>query len=420
MPLVAFPLKALLPGDDLSDFEKSMDTIIQGLTQWKPAHNSRKTEAKVTSIHAPSFEAAIAEMNNLFLRRRWGDGLPILPATREKVDWILKGTDLQRDAVVGKIGPVGGIATTETLAIALAMSGGRPEYLPVLLAAVQAVVDPRQAHDKWQATTNSNYPVIIVNGPVAREIRLNSGFGCLGPDPVHPAGASIGRALRLLLQNVGGAIPGSGTMSGFGGPARYTNIVFAEDEANSPWSPLHVERGFPETSSAVTVYSVSSTDYMFGPTADSEESALMSLHGLASHMASPNRICFDVAYTLGSPGVVIIPHITAQGLARLGWSKDRVKQFLWENSKIAWSKLVSTGCYLEGTIKAPKEYWQDPMPITSSPGNILIVVAGGKIRSNYWMQVGVAQSPTSVEVKAPTGWEGLLARAVKDIGPLPD
>ncbi|MDP1717675.1 MAG: hypothetical protein Q8L40_06330, partial [Burkholderiales bacterium] len=121
----------------------------------------------------------------------------------------------------------------ESCAIALAMAGGRPEYLPVLLAAVEACFDPTTNFEQLQAASGGAFPVIIVNGPIAKQIRLNSGFGCLGPDPQRPAGASIGRALRLMQQNLGGALPGTGTMANYGG-VRATNVVFAEDEDGLP------------------------------------------------------------------------------------------------------------------------------------------------------------------------------------------
>src|SRR5262249_12422700 len=127
--------------------------------------------------------------------------------------------------------------------IVFAMTGGRPEYLPVLLAAVDAFLDPTSGSTQLQTTSGSAFPIVIVNNPISAQIRLNSGFSCLSPDPQRPAGASIGRALRLLQQNVGGALPGIGTMANYGG-VRYTNVVFAEDEANLPpgWATHATER----------------------------------------------------------------------------------------------------------------------------------------------------------------------------------
>src|SRR5262249_23193405 len=159
----------------------------------------------------------------------------------------------------------------------LAMAGGRPEYLPVLIAATKAILDPLMRHHLLNTSVCSCFPVVVVNGPIARQIRLNAGYGCLGPDPVHPAGASIGRAIRLLIQILGKAVPGTGSMALFGGPARYTNLVFAENEEALPsaWNPLGIERGFPKGSNVVTVSTALGTvDITGGGTAATMEDAL--------------------------------------------------------------------------------------------------------------------------------------------------
>ncbi len=193
-------------------------------------------------VEGASVEDAFARANHLMLANRWGDGLPLWPPTRERVDWILTGAAQPRRQRLGTFPPRGGVTTIESCAIALAMAGGRPEYLPVLVAAVEAFLDPESGSETLQAASGSAFPVVIVNGPIGAQIRLNAGFGCLGPDPQRPAGASIGRALRLLQQNLGGALPGIGTMANYGG-LRYTNVVFAEDEASLPagWAP-HAHR----------------------------------------------------------------------------------------------------------------------------------------------------------------------------------
>ena len=216
--IVEFPMGMFMPGSDLSPINENIDKIVYGLTKWEPKIEARRayTPPKVM-VQGKDYHEAILNMNLVFLRNGWGDGLPLLPATEERVKWLLTGTDLPPDTVVGTILPRGNIATRESLAVCLAMAGGRPEYLPVLIAAVEAFVDPLFYHERIQTTTNSNYPVVIVNGPIAKQLRLNSGYGCLGPDPNHPAGASIGRALRLLQLDVGGAIPRAGTMALYGG-----------------------------------------------------------------------------------------------------------------------------------------------------------------------------------------------------------
>ncbi len=259
---VVYPVGMFVQGSDLTPIENKIDELIAGLTKWKPKIKdiSVITPTKVR-VEGKDYEEAVDNVNKLFLRNMWSDGLPIGPPTKERVNWLLRGTDLSPDKVVTKILPRGGIVTVETIAVNLAMAGGRPEYMPVLIAAVEAISAPQSQHHRWNTTTCSVYPAVIVNGPITKQIRLSSGYGCLGPDPLHPAGASIGRAIRFLLQDAGGAIPGIGTMSIFGGPARYTNIVFAEDEGGVPfdWESLNVEQGFPRGSNVVTTYAVAST-----------------------------------------------------------------------------------------------------------------------------------------------------------------
>ena len=298
----------------------------------------------------------------------------------------------------------------------LTMAGGRPEYMPVLIAAVEAISAPHFEHHRMNSTTCSVYPVIIINGPIAKEIRLGSGYGCLGPDPLHPAGASIGRAIRFLLQDAGGAIPGIGTMSIYGGPARYTNIVFAEDEDGVPsdWEPLNVEQGFPPGSNTVTTYAVASTTNITGGETGDKQSGLFSLSLAAEVMGVPSGNYWNFPYNPeGAAGILLMARGTAQGLSRLGWSKEEVKTYLWEHSKVPGSKLALW--IQRGWIT------QDPMPVSMNPKGIKIVVAGG-LQSMHmmWLQVGCCpERLTSAEIKLPANWNDLLKKAKEDLGPLP-
>jgi hypothetical protein len=179
---VSFPIYLFLVDSDLTPVKENIDKFIDGLTKWQPSIKEKKAlEPPPVTIQGKDFEDNLNQMNRLFARNRWGDGLPLLPATPEKVKWILRGTDTPPGTKVGKILPRGRIATVNTLAIALAMAGGRPEYLPVLIAAVEAMTDPGLNHQSWQATSCSIFPAVIVDGPIAKQIRLNSGFGLLAP-----------------------------------------------------------------------------------------------------------------------------------------------------------------------------------------------------------------------------------------------
>ncbi|MBI2958475.1 MAG: hypothetical protein HYY32_06485 [Chloroflexi bacterium] len=419
-PHVVYPLGMFIPGSDLAPLKEMLDELVSGLTAWKPKKQAERVSLPTSiMVQGSDYEDALAKTNVYFLKRLWSDGLPIVPPTRSRVAALMRGTDLPADKVMARIMPRGGSVTVETLAANLAMAGGRPEYMPVLIAAVEAITAPAFHHELMNPTTCSNYPVVIVNGPVARQIRLASGYGCLGPDPVHPAGASIGRAIRFLLQGAGGAVPGKGTMSIFGGPARYTNIVFAEDEDGIPpdWQPLSVEQGFPCGANAATAYTVASTTNIVGGDAGIAQSALETLGRAAAFMAVPSRNYFGNPHNPeGAAGILIIARATAQGLSQLGWSKDKVKAYLWERAKITPSLIYSSR---HSGARNPGE---GPLPVSLSPKGIKIVVAGGAQSGHMmWMQVGVgSEKLTSAEIKLPRAWDTLLAKAEEDLGPLPE
>jgi len=423
--MVTFPIDTFLVDSDLSSVEQNLDKFVDGLTKWEPKVKEKGLlKPPKIKIEGKDYEEAVTNMNTLFLRNLWGDGLPLLSPTDERVNWILRGTDISPDTEIGKILPKGGIATVETVAVSLVMAGGRPEYLPVLIASIEAILDPALRHQKWQATSSSVYPVVIVNGPITRQIRLNSGFGLVGPDPRHPAGASIGRAIRLLLQNVGGALPGVGTMAMFGG-MRYTNAVFAEDERGLPsgWEPLNVEYlGHPKGTNTVAVSTASSaTNIVRRGTGKEtlEEEALTSLQIIASYMRSFNVSSFD-GYREGTPGILLISSPVAGQLASSGWTKKKIKEFLWENSKIPLSEIKKTGFIRWIEYENLTETLRDPWPITSKPENLMIVVAGGRHPTHaYWLQSAMAPRVVSAEIKLPTNWDKLIKESVEDLGPVP-
>jgi hypothetical protein len=421
----AFPMKMFLPGGDLSPIEKNLDAIIDGLTRWQPAEVATSAGASRLTVEASGYADAARKLNLLFLANRWSDGLPILPPTDEAVQEMLTGTDLSAETVLGKILPRGGVANIEAVAVAAAMAGCRPEYMPVLIASLEAILDPVVDHQHMQSTTGSTHPAAIVNGPVARQIRLNCGYGCLGPSSAYPAGASIGRAIRFLLMNLGGAIPGSGSMSLYGGPGRYTGLVFAEDEQNLPpdWKPLAVERGFPAGTNAVTVIATTGNTSIWEGAALSEKEALYTLFDISGVMRVPYAGYFNHAFNpKGAPGILLVGRATAEGFSNLGWSKDKVKNYLWENTTLAdsdWLRKILAQFARRGMYV--KDHVRFPMPIALGPENFIIVVAGGEQSGHsYWLQVhGGTFGPASKEIVLPKNWNNLLEKAEEELGPLP-
>lgn len=423
LAMVTFPIDVFLTESDLSPIEQEIDKIIEGLTGWEPKSKAQgRVKPSKVRVEGKNYEDALNNMNALFSRNLWSDGLPLLPPTEEHVSWILRGTDFAPETELGRLLPRSGIVTIETLAVSLAMAGGRPEYLPILMASVEAILDPSLKHQKWQATSESLFPVVIVDGPVAEQIRLNSGFGLVGPHPGFPAGGSIGRALRLLQQNVGGALPGVGSMAQFGG-MRYTNAVFAEDEEHLPpdWEPINVEYlGYPRGTNTVAVTIAGGVANIVRRGTGKEtldEEAITSLHIIASYLRSFNVGCFD-GYEDGTPGVLILSATIARQMANLGWTKNRIKRFLWENSRTPLAEIRQNG--LDRWIEFENLGYtlRDPWPITSKPENLLIVVAGGMHPTNaYWMQSGMSPRVASAEVRLPKNWGKLLREAATSVGP---
>jgi hypothetical protein len=425
MPVVAFPVDVFLPGSDLSSIEARKQEFYQGLTVWRSTANFAASDATpMIKSNGASYEEALTNANNLFLANMWGDGLPIWPATRARVDWVLQGTDRPRDVVLGKVLPRGGTATIESCAVALAMAGGRPEYLSVLIAVVEAFLDPLSDSEHMQADSAGAFPVVIVNGPIAQQIRLNTGFGCLGPDPQRPAGGSIGRALRLMQQNLGGALPGVGAMAMWGA-MRYTNAVFGEDEKSLPecWLPHATERhGFaPGTNSVSLMWATGVTNIRRRSVKKEtpETDSLQGMYRMADYLRSPNLGAL-IGYDEGTPGVLMLSPVVAKAMAALGWTKQSIREFLWKHAKIPADDLQ------RGGINAWLEADRDPVvresaklaewPYSARPENLVLLVGGGGHPTNsYWME-GYSPHVVGRKIDMPKEFAKLLAQADQDVG----
>ena len=424
--LTEFPVTMMLPGGDQTPLREAIDDVIYGITKWEPETKEKgTTQPERLTVTGKDHAEALANNDYLLLKNLWSDGLPSVPATEERVNWILTGTDLPRDTILGPEGygtiqPRGGIATVESVAICLAMAGGRPEYMPVLIAATEGLLDPLSMHGTMNATTCSGTPVVIVNGPIARQIRVNAKYGCLGPSSEYPAGASIGRAIRFMLVAMGGGVPGQGSMAIYGGGFRYCNVVFAEDEEGLPsdWDPVHVERGFPKDSNVVTVYAgVASQINLNGVRCLTEETAMATMHSFAGSMKQAGN--WQHAY---GPGILLLARYAVQPLSDLGWTKRTVQEKLWELSK---TPVVDLGNYWGegGAETVGVEMGTDPVPLCKEPGDIMIVCCGGEQSGHgLWMQTGYqpfAYVSTEVKLPAQAEWDALLAQAEEDLGPAP-
>ena len=184
-------------------------------------------------------------------QRGWSDGLPIVPPTGERILRMLEGTSLDPQTVVGRIPPNLTECTVEKVAINAVMAGCKPEYMPIILAAIKAALDPLFTLHGLLCTTCFSGPIIIVNGPITKEIGMNWGMNALGQG--NRANSTIGRALQLVVRNVGGVIPGEIDRATLGSPGKI-GFCFAEDETDPTWEPLSVSRGFNPEANTVTLF----------------------------------------------------------------------------------------------------------------------------------------------------------------------
>lgn len=319
--------------------------------------------------------AHIAEAIEVAYALGWTDGLPVVPATRALVEPFLAMTEWPADHVVAELPPVGGQATVEKIAVNAVMAGCRPEYFPVILAAIAAIADERFSLQGVLGSTHMATPVLVINGPIRSRLEINHGGNLLGPG--YRANATIGRAVNLLLRNVGGSYPGTTSKSVFGQGGRFT-CCFAEDEDSNPWQPLHVERGFGRTDNTVTAFPGASPQHIYNPGADD---AWAILDTMADGMAALGNAQLRV---MGDAMVVFSPH-HVRLLSAAGLKKADVQQYLFDHARQPVEKVnLMLGKTFSTELK--RKLWprwlsfEAPgamIPVVRKPQDILVLVAGG-------------------------------------------
>jgi len=347
--------------------DAAMPEIIAALT--KPLTPSEKSpKQKVEKPARIIFKGSNQEVNHFFYGKGWTDGLPIVPPTEKAVAAMMAGTDLPADQVVAKMIPKLGKATVEKIAVNAVMAGALPTYMPVLIAAVQALADPKTRFDVFQTSTGSWAPFFAINGPVRNDINVNCGSGVFSPG--NMANAVIGRAVGLMVKNIAGVRKGIEDMGVLGNPEKYS-LVLGEYEEESPWEPLHVDFGLRKEDSALTVFFPNS----YSQTIPAQTSA----QGIAERLASMSP------YSLSC--LVVIPD-HAQILSSEGWSKKRLREFILKN--------------------APR----GEMRRTLNDEDFIVVVAGGP---GVWMAAlkssgGFGNSFVTKKIELPRNWDKLVAK----------
>ena len=321
--------------------------------------------------------ADLADAIELLYATGWTDGLPVVPPSAELVGrfvgYFAERTGRRGGDLVAELPPLGGRATVERVAVNAVMAGCRPEHLPVVIAALEAMMDERFNLRGVMASTGIHTPLIIVNGPIADALGVNGGYNCFGAG--WRANATIGRAVKLCLVNLGGAIPGETNKATFGHPGSYTYCV-AEDEAANPWDSLAVELGFQPGDSVVSVFPGEAP------------------HNIMYHDSQPRNFLYVLAdtmcalgnvqmYVMGDTLVVIGPE-HAKFLHNGGWTKRDIRQFLYEHARKP-VRLLKRGGPPQGDARRG-HFWpryidaeddNQMVPVVRAPDRIHLMVAGG-------------------------------------------
>jgi hypothetical protein len=386
----------------------ALTDIVAALTG--PLTPEEKSPGTKEIEHPPRilFKGNLEEVNQFFYRRGWTDGLPIIPPTEEAVAEMLTGTDLPPDYLVGTMVPRLGKATIEKIAINAVMAGALPTYMPILISAVQALVDPRWDPSVPTVSTGSWAPFWIINGPIRHDLHINCGWGALSPGDI--ANAAIGRAMGLITKNIRGVRKGIEDMGCMGNPGKYS-MVLGENEEESPWEPLHVEQGFNKEDSAVTVFFPNSSSQMWAYGSDDE------------------GILRTVIYNLipGRRGVFCLvltpPH--AKILSGKGWTKKEIQAFITAQGRVPSYHVPEYWKVREGGFAGLHKNWipmniADSVPVLPDPDWIRVVVGGGNgaIVSQF---VGPPVSREELawitaRVELPKEWNKLVAK-YKDLVP---
>ena len=344
-------------------------------------------------------DADDAQVSDLFYRRGWTDGLPIIPPTIGRVEDMLRYATQPAEAIIGALDPLQGVATVEKIAVNAVMAGCDPAYLPVVIAAVEAIVEPDFNLRGVQTTDENVAPLLVVSGPIVEQLNLNASYGALGPG--WKANATIGRALRLIMNNIGGGWPGAVSFAGIGQPGRYT-MCLAENAKENPWEPLHVEQGLDAATSAVAVRRAETALNLTGGLAE-----------IASVMGSAASL-FAI-YHNGIVSVALAPAVAIQ-LASEGLSKADVKRRLWETGRLdteMWRRswlhkdLAEANQWPDWVIEAAES---GSIPAVQSPDDITLFVAGGTIpiaQHVYFPSWGFPPCRIVKPIALPADWDSL-------------
>jgi len=337
-----------------------------------------------------------SDLQEAMMQHGWGDGFPLVPPTEARVAAMVAGAGMNADHVVAVVAPRMGVATVELIAANAVMAGGKPQHMPLLIAAVQAMVEPQFNLYGCQTTTHCVAPLLIVNGPLAETLGIHSGSGCFGPGPW--SNGVVGRAIRLVLLNIGGAVPGEIDKATMGHPGKFSYCI-AENEAASPWPSLRAQRGYAENVSTVTVVGGEAPHNINDHEAVTAGGLLTTICG---SMAESGQ---NTVYYFGEPFLVLSPEHAAT-IAREGRSKEDVQRAVFEDARIPITRfgreMVERRLHRRmGHKYANRHVAPDTLvSIAQRWEDIVVVVAGGAGKHSMWVPTfGATRSVTRAILK---------------------
>ncbi len=366
--------------DDLcvSQTEDAIDDLIASLTSDGTQAVQSESDESTLRFEGEDRYDAVLKMNQEFTARDWSDALPVLPPTREAVENLIEGTNLNGNDVVCDMPPGFGIATVEQIAINSAMAGAKPEHMPVIIAAIKCLsVTGGHGGKSMLMSTSPQAPMLVVNGPIARRIGLNGG-SALGPGRENEINITIGRAFYLCLKNIGMWYPHKMDMDTIGTTRKFVPCL-AENEAASPWASYAADRGFSDDQSAVSIFT---TNGELDVQDQGNTSAEGLLKTLAYGITFGNR---SVGHLQSQERLIFMPPDVALPVAAEGWSKEDAKNFIFEHAFGSLGKFIQFMPVEDARVeeewqwirgKTEQELLDTNIPLLADPDKIDIVVVG--------------------------------------------
>ena len=340
--------------------------------------------------------------------RDWSDGLPVVSPTEVRVWRMLQGTKRDPHEVLGLMPPDYQPCTVEKVAINAVMAGCKPEYMPVLIAAVSAISDPHFMMRNVAVSTGAHAPVMILNGPIVRQLGVNTGRCALGPGAQSVVNTTLGRTLRLIYMNLGHAYPGVLDMDTLGSPNKYS-FCLGENEEENPWEPWHVERGHAPGSSVVTLCSTYAISEVNDNISTTPEGVLDSACSTAC-----NRGVTSVGYWLqgwrtdpqagvqvkDKPMLLVCP-LHAAVFRKHGWSKQDIREYMFQHARMPFGNLIANKEIPSFRTTHPELQWmwdkpETLVPVFEAPESLEIVVAGATSGARSTYSYGAAEPVSRV------------------------